>query len=90
MKYPITLNVNGRQVQHGKTPADYGTTVYVGLAEQFMSAAAQAHKPFFTYLAVYAPHQPATPAPEDVGTFASLSAPRDPSFNEADVSDKPS
>ncbi len=38
---------------------------------------------------MYAPHQPATPAPQDAQTFPGLKAPRDGSFNEADVSDKP-
>src|SRR5262249_1270919 len=41
------------------------------------------------YLAVYAPHQPATPAPQDVGRFPDLKAPRDPAYDEADVQDKP-
>src|SRR5260370_20189485 len=54
-----------------------------------MTKAAGDGKPFFAYLAVYAPHQPATPAPQDEQAFPGLQAPRDPAFNEADVSDKP-
>ena len=54
-----------------------------------MTRAAQAGKPFFAYLAVYAPHSPSTPAPQDVDDFPGATAPRPPNYNEADVSDKP-
>jgi N-acetylglucosamine-6-sulfatase len=88
-EYDYTLNENGKQVQYGKTPADYGTDVYVGKTKEFIANAVTAGKPFFAYLAVYAPHHPATPAPQDEQAFPGLTAPRDPSFNETDVSDKP-
>ena len=45
--------------------------------------------PFFMYLAPYAPHGPATPAPRHLDAFPGVAAPRPPSFNEADVGDKP-
>jgi arylsulfatase A-like enzyme len=38
---------------------------------------------------VYAPHDPATPAPRHADLFSDVRAPRSPSFNEHDVSDKP-
>lgn len=41
------------------------------------------------FVAPYAPHSPATPAPRHQGAFSGIAAPRPPSFNEADVSDKP-
>ena len=45
-------------------------------------------EPFFAYLAPYAPHDPAIPDTEDIGTVTEL--PEDaPSVDEADVSDKP-
>jgi arylsulfatase A-like enzyme len=40
-------------------------------------------------LAPYAPHAPATPAPRHQNAFPGIKAPRPPSFNEADVTDKP-
>lgn len=46
-------------------------------------------RPFFMYLAPTAPHYPSTPAPRHAGMFPNLTAPRPPSFNEEDVSDKP-
>ena len=51
--------------------------------------------PFFVFFAPAAPHGdnvpngPAAPAPRHSGMFSALTAPRPPSFNEADVSDKP-
>jgi N-acetylglucosamine-6-sulfatase len=47
-------------------------------------------KPFFMWLGTHAPHAPAKPPPRYADRFASVKAPRPPSFNEADVSDKPS
>src|SRR6478609_5429336 len=88
-EYGYTLNENGKLVRYGNAPKDYGTDVYVNKADAFITRSAKAAKPFFVYLAVYAPHQPATPAPRDVGQFASAKAPRTPAYNEADVSDKP-
>lgn len=88
-EYDYTLNQNGQQVEHGRSPQDYGTDVYVGQTQDFIAQSARDGKPFFAYLSVYAPHQPATPAPQDADAFPGLQAPRDPSYNEADVSDKP-
>jgi arylsulfatase A-like enzyme len=85
-EYNYTLNENGRLVHYGNRPSDYGTTVYVRKAERFIRAAR--NKPFFVYLNVYAPHQPATPAPEDRNLFPHATAPRTPSFN-LDVPGKP-
>jgi arylsulfatase A-like enzyme len=80
-EYNYTLNVNGKLVPYGRKPSDYGTTVYVGKAASFIEQQSAAHNPFFVYLNVYAPHQPATPAPQDVGKFAGVQAPRTPNFN---------
>jgi N-acetylglucosamine-6-sulfatase len=88
-QYNYTLNDNGTLVHHGDAPSDYGTDVYVGQTERFIRQSAADDKPFFAYLAVYAPHQPATPAPEDVGRFAGAKAPRTPAYNAVDVKGKP-
>ena len=88
-EFNYTLNENGTQVAYGSAPSDYGTDVYARKAATFITAAASEGRPFFVYLAVYAPHQPATPAPRDANLFPGARAPRTPSWNEADVSDKP-
>lgn len=45
-------------------------------------------EPFFLWINHWAPHFPATPAPEDAGTYADARL-RPPSYIESDVSDKP-
>jgi arylsulfatase A-like enzyme len=40
------------------------------------------------YLSVFSPHQPAEPATRHAELFPGLTAPRPPSFNEEDISDK--
>src|SRR5262249_10350135 len=55
----------------------------------FIQRAAGSGQPFFMYLAPYAPHAPYTPAPRYRDAFPDAQAPRPPSFNEPDVSDKP-
>lgn len=89
-EFDYTLNENGRQVQYGHQPQDYGTDVYVGKAVDFIQRSVKDGKPFFVYLAVYAPHAPYTPAPRHANLFPDAKAPRTPNYNEADVSDKPS
>lgn len=87
--FEYTLNENGRLVRYGSDVDDYVTDVYVRLTEQFVTGAADAGQPFFAWLAVEAPHDPATPAPQDADAFAGERAPRTPSYNQSDVSDMP-
>ena len=84
--YDYTLNENGTLVTYGATRADYSTDVLKRKALQFLGSSAE---PFFLYFAPYAAHDPYTPAPEYATAFSDLQMPRSPSFNEADVSDKP-
>ena len=88
-QFNYTLNENGKLVHYGSAPSDYGTDVYTNKTQDFITQSADAHQPFFAYLAVYAPHQPATPAPRDVNLFPGATAPRTPAYNDADVSGKP-
>jgi arylsulfatase A-like enzyme len=88
-QYNYTLNENGTLVYYGGGPEDYGTKVYTRKTQEFITRAAAADRPFFAFLAVYAPHDPFTPAPEDTALFPDARAPRPPSYNEADVTDKP-
>lgn len=88
-EYDYTLNENHVLRDYGHASNAYGTDVYVGLADQFIRTASAAGSPFFAYVSVYAPHEPATPAPTDVGTFPDAQVPRTASFNQADVSGMP-
>lgn len=84
------LNENGRPVHYGDRPEDYLTDVMTRQTVEIIEEQAAADQPFFLYVAPYAPHSPATPAPRHAGMFADQNYPRAPSFDEEDVSDKPS
>ncbi|MFN8556233.1 MAG: sulfatase [Dehalococcoidia bacterium] len=88
--YGYRLNENGRTVGYGAAPEDYLTDVLAGHADAFLRRGTADRRPFFMYIAPYVPHAPATPAPRHTDAFPGVQAPRPPSFNEADVSDKPS
>jgi len=83
------INDDGRIVHYGSTSADYETDVIANHAKAFIGTTAKAGEPFFAYVAPRAPHSPATPASRDRHAYDGLKAPRLPSFNEKNVSDKP-
>lgn len=87
--YNYKLNMNGEIVAFKDQPEDYLTDVLSGLATDFIRRSAGPGQPFFMYVAPYAPHGPATPAPRHKELFSDLSISQDGSFNEADISDKP-
>jgi N-acetylglucosamine-6-sulfatase len=89
--YDYKINDDGTLRKYGFTSADYQADVIADHAKTFIDASANSSVPFFAYVAPMAPHPPATPAPRYLHTsYDGLKAPRPPSFNEADVSDKPS
>jgi N-acetylglucosamine-6-sulfatase len=103
--YGYTLNENGQIVHYGSTPdvadpATYQTDVYSQKAADFIRRRAPSRKPFYLSVAPRDPHSEAgscncagdnpRAAPRYEGTLGSATAPRNPDFNESDVSDKPS
>ncbi len=76
-------------VQYGSAESDYLTDVMREKAKTFISNAVAAGDPFFLYLAFKAPHLPQIAAPRHEGMFQGITPWRPPSWNEADVSDKP-
>jgi N-acetylglucosamine-6-sulfatase len=88
-EFNYTMNENGNLVQYGSSANDYMTDVLSRKANAFIQQAASDRRPFFLFVATYAPHQPATPAPRYANAFQGEQAPRPPSYNEADVSSKP-
>jgi len=88
--YRYRLNENGRVVDYGDNPGHYETDVLIAKAVGFLKRAkANDAQPFFMYIAPTAPHWPAEPAKRHRQKLAGVSVPRPPSFNEADVGDKP-
>jgi arylsulfatase A-like enzyme len=84
--YNPRLNVNGEWIRHQDQYVTYALGDYV---VDFLKKAARKNKPFILLYTPNAPHQPATPAKEDEGLFPNLPPHRPPSFNEADIADKP-
>lgn len=67
----------------------FQTDIERDLAVEFIKTASKKNLPFFLHLSPSPPHSPFTPADRHKGLFEDLQAPRPPSFNEQDVSDKP-
>lgn len=99
--YGMTLNHNGRLKTYPRTERNYSTNVYTRLADRAIGDASKSGKPFFMNLAPNAPHtvaiesgatmegSPALPPPRYADVYADREMPIYPSFNEADISDKP-
>lgn len=86
--FDFELNENGENVLY-EGRENYQTDVLGDKAEEFVRGAAEEGDPFFLHLSPWAPHGPVDPAPRHEDLFEDERAPRPPSFNEADVSDKP-
>jgi arylsulfatase A-like enzyme len=85
--FNYTANDNGTVRTFGSASTDYVTDVLAAKATTFIR---QETAPFLLIVAPNVPHTPSTPAPRHAGAFSGARYPRSPSFNEADVSDKPS
>jgi arylsulfatase A-like enzyme len=97
------LRVNRKEVEFGKKAKDYVTRVLTGRAVQTIDRYAPRQQPFYMQFDHMAPHSGAgtgkgpcagrtvaDPDPQDYDQFAAEPLPIPPSFNEEDVSDKPS
>jgi N-acetylglucosamine-6-sulfatase len=102
--YNYTVNENGTLHTYGAAnePEFYSTDFFARRANELIAAAAPSDQPFFMSVAFLAPHagKPAelddpagqsTPAvaPRHANVFSTVGLPQPPSFNEADMSDKP-
>jgi N-acetylglucosamine-6-sulfatase len=97
-----SLNANP---DNPSNPGNYQTDVYTRKAVDFINRRAPSSQPYFLWLTYLAPHSgdpnpsdpdppslcdsSAKPAPRHLHAFDSEPLPQPPSFNEADVSDKP-
>ncbi len=103
--YGYTLNENGLLYTYGldRNPFYYSTDYYADRALSVIRRMGDTRTPFFLSLAFLAPHNGGprdaddptglptpTPAPRHMNLFAGERPPGDPSYNETDVSDKPS
>ncbi|HEX9377650.1 MAG TPA: sulfatase [Actinomycetota bacterium] len=84
--YDYLMNDEGHIHSYGEDPADYQTDVITRKVDSFVR---NAPEPFFAYVTPSNPHRPAQGAPQDEEDYANLPPFMPPSFDEADVSDKP-
>jgi arylsulfatase A-like enzyme len=97
--YDWDLSRNGRRIHYGSAPRDYAPRVFERSAVRLVRRFAPHRRPLFLEVDEIAPHPRkhgkgihcgAVPDPRDIGKFSDASLPLTPSFNEPDVSDKPS
>jgi N-acetylglucosamine-6-sulfatase len=100
--YNYTLSHNGRRVRYGDHARDYVTRVFNNAALRLIRDYTPGKRPLYLQLDQRAPHLSVghtrgrctghmpQPDPRDIRRFAHRPLPKPPSFNEADVSDKPS
>ena len=100
-----TYGSNQEDADNPAQPETYSTDVYTDKAVDVIDRQAPSDQPFYLSVAYLAPHSggpnngadeaagrcedTAKPAIRHAGTYSSLPLPQPPSFNEADVSDKP-
>ncbi len=84
------VNSNGNIIYFEPDPENYVTHVLGRKTQGFIGTSVNRGTPFFAYVAPIAPHTPYVPAIRHRHAFDGEKAPRHPSFNEKDVSDKPS
>ena len=84
--YDPELNINGDWGKH----EGYMTYIFEDYVKEYLDKATSQRKPFFLLFAPNAPHAPYTPLKEDKGLLTDLEPFRPPSYNEEDISDKPS
>ncbi len=82
------INHNG-EVLSFDPEQTHDTDLLAAQAGEYVREAATRPSPFFLYLSLNAPHQPAPTAVRHQDRFRDSRQPRTPAFNEADVSDKP-
>jgi N-acetylglucosamine-6-sulfatase len=102
--YDYTLTENGRLNYYGADPTEFKQDVLTAKAVDLIDRRAPKQQPFFLWLTYTAPHNAgpdpnpnppsdcvdaAKPPPRYADAFDSAPLPMPPSFNEADVSDKP-
>jgi N-acetylglucosamine-6-sulfatase len=98
-RYGFKLNENGKVRNYPRKPANYIDYVLGSKVNGLLKAWAPSPKPFFLYYNPNNPHgekgtpvwstRDPEPAPQYLGRFGDIQAPRFPNFDEPDISDKP-
>ena len=85
-----TLNENGILNRYTSANNGYQADILSARMQAFLRGAeTNDAQPFFAFLSLGAPHVPTAPAARHLSAYPGATAPRGPSFNEPDMSDKP-
>jgi N-acetylglucosamine-6-sulfatase len=85
-----TLSNNGSHERYRQRKRDYmGRVLEQHSIDYVKRNTGPGTNPFFLFVSHYAPHEPATPDPRDVGKYKNKKITLTPNINERDVSDKP-
>jgi arylsulfatase A-like enzyme len=100
--YGYQVSDQGRRRSYGSKRRDYSTDVFARQAKRFIHDSSRGNRPFFLWLGFDAPHtahasyvkgcrgnDPIPPDFKAVNRFRHVPLPRSTSYNEFDVSDKP-
>ncbi len=96
--YDWDLSRNGRRIHYGHAPSDYAPRVFEQSAMRLVRRFVPRRKPLYLEVDEIAPHPRlhgegtrCGPVPDsrDIGKFDDASLPEPPSFNEAEMGDKP-
>lgn len=86
----FTLNENGALKLYEAETGGYQTDLLGARLQDFILASeARDDQPFFAFLSLSSPHVPIEPAARHREAFPGEKAPRKPSYDESDLSDKP-
>lgn len=86
----FTLNENGALKLYEAETGGYQTDLLGSRLGDFIHASeARDDQPFFAFLSLSSPHVPTEPATRHLEAFPGEKAPRKPSYDESDLSDKP-
>lgn len=86
-QYDWNLNSNGMTRRYGTAPADHMLNVMTSRVEAFVRS--DDARPFFAFVTPTVNHSPWIATPKRKDMFATATVPQPPSYDEADVSDKP-
>ena len=85
--YDYIMSANGKPIKYDSHENDYSTDVISKIANNFILNNKDPDRPFFMYIAPFAPHSPRTPAPRHANYHFEKDS--RPPFYESDISDKP-
>jgi N-acetylglucosamine-6-sulfatase len=87
--FTYSVNDNGVDKNYGTAETDYFMDVISRESRTFVQQSVNQGKPFFAHVSPNVPHEPSIPAPRHINTHNGVNPPDLPSYDEANVSDKP-